>query len=66
MTLHRTTPLPRTAAGDPVAQAFWLLRAGFTALPGVELHYIPKSTNMGEMMLKGERGWVRLRSLKLG
>jgi 4,5-dihydroxyphthalate decarboxylase len=27
---------------------------GFTAPPGVEFHYIPKTTNMGEMMVKGE------------
>jgi 4,5-dihydroxyphthalate decarboxylase len=27
---------------------------GFTAPPGVELHYIPKTTNMGEMMVNGE------------
>jgi 4,5-dihydroxyphthalate decarboxylase len=27
---------------------------GFTAPPGVELHYIPRTTNMGEMMVKGE------------
>jgi 4,5-dihydroxyphthalate decarboxylase len=27
---------------------------GFTPPPGVELHYIPPSTNMGEMMVKGE------------
>jgi len=27
---------------------------GFTAPPGVELHYIPPTTNMGEMMVNGE------------
>jgi 4,5-dihydroxyphthalate decarboxylase len=27
---------------------------GFAAPPGVEFHYIPPSTNMGEMMIKGE------------
>ena len=27
---------------------------GFTAPPGVELHYIPRRTNMGEMMVNGE------------
>jgi 4,5-dihydroxyphthalate decarboxylase len=27
---------------------------GFTAPPGVELHYIPRTTNMGEMMVNGE------------
>jgi 4,5-dihydroxyphthalate decarboxylase len=27
---------------------------GFTAPPGVEFHYIPPTTNIGEMMLKGE------------
>jgi 4,5-dihydroxyphthalate decarboxylase len=27
---------------------------GFTAPPGVELHYIPSTTNMGEMMVNGE------------
>jgi 4,5-dihydroxyphthalate decarboxylase len=27
---------------------------GFTAPPGVELHYIPTTTNMGEMMVNGE------------
>jgi len=27
---------------------------GFTAPPGVELHYIPKTTNIGEMMVAGE------------
>ncbi|MGA2391895.1 MAG: hypothetical protein ABSH03_00925 [Candidatus Lustribacter sp.] len=27
---------------------------GFTPPPGVEFHYIPPSTNMGEMMVKGE------------
>jgi 4,5-dihydroxyphthalate decarboxylase len=27
---------------------------GFIAPPGVELHYIPRTTNMGEMMVKGE------------
>jgi 4,5-dihydroxyphthalate decarboxylase len=27
---------------------------GFTPPPGVELHYIPPTTNMGEMMVKGE------------
>jgi 4,5-dihydroxyphthalate decarboxylase len=27
---------------------------GFTAPPGVTLHYIPPTTNMGEMMVKGE------------
>ena len=27
---------------------------GFTAPPGVEFHYIPSKTNMGEMMVKGE------------
>jgi 4,5-dihydroxyphthalate decarboxylase len=27
---------------------------GFTAPPGVEFHYIPPTTNMGEMMVKGE------------
>ena len=27
---------------------------GFTAPPGVELHYIPKTTNIGEMMVNGE------------
>jgi 4,5-dihydroxyphthalate decarboxylase len=27
---------------------------GFTAPPGVEFHYIPQSTNIGEMMVNGE------------
>jgi 4,5-dihydroxyphthalate decarboxylase len=27
---------------------------GFTPPPGVELHYIPPTTNMGEMMVRGE------------
>ncbi|HEY5348277.1 MAG TPA: hypothetical protein VIJ64_01055 [Candidatus Lustribacter sp.] len=27
---------------------------GFTPPPGVELHYIPRTTNIGEMMVKGE------------
>jgi 4,5-dihydroxyphthalate decarboxylase len=27
---------------------------GFTPPPGVELHYIPKTTNIGEMMVRGE------------
>jgi 4,5-dihydroxyphthalate decarboxylase len=27
---------------------------GFTSPPGVELHYIPKTTNIGEMMVRGE------------
>jgi 4,5-dihydroxyphthalate decarboxylase len=27
---------------------------GFTPPPGVELHYIPRTTNMGEMMVRGE------------
>jgi hypothetical protein len=35
VTIHRTTPLPRTSSANAVSQSSWLLRAGFTVLPVV-------------------------------